>query len=72
MEFVHFPGIFDGMNAGDIYSIPIQGEHDNFPHLHVVIVELRGQCLVFPGFDASGHELRKTLDALEKQGLRST
>jgi hypothetical protein len=57
------------MSSGDIHSIPIQGEQDNFPHLHVVIVELRGQCLVFPGFDAGGYELQKTLKALEKQGL---
>lgn len=51
---------------GEIYSIPIQGRRDNFPHLQLVAATAGENNLVIPAFGSDGPELEAALKEFEK------
>jgi hypothetical protein len=58
--------------TGGVYAIPIQGRDNNYPHPHVIILEITGtkECLLIPAFSSEGVELELYLTAAETLGYR--
>ena len=56
--------------VGGVYKIPIQGRHNNYPHPHVVILEITGakECVIVPAFSSEGTELAMYVQALVSMG----
>jgi hypothetical protein len=54
---------------GQIYRVPIQGQTQNLPHPHVVLIELEKECWLIPAFGADGPEVQSLLKALQVMGV---
>jgi len=57
--------------VGGVYKVPIQGRHNNFPHPHVVVLEITGtkECVIVPGFSCEGVELGMYLQDMASMGM---
>ena len=54
----------------DIFQIIVDGEDDDFGHLHVVIIEIDSQQRLFiPAYDAKKEKVTRRCDALHKRGI---
>jgi hypothetical protein len=54
----------------DIFQINVEGEDDNFAHLHVVIINIDAQQRLFvPAYDATKEKVTDLCDALHKRGI---
>ena len=54
----------------DIHQITIEGQDDDFGHLHVVIIEIdSNQLLCIPAYDASKQKVAQLCDVLHQNGI---
>jgi hypothetical protein len=53
-----------------VYQAAIDGEDDDFAHLHVVVIEIdANQRLCIPAYDAAKPKVTSLCEALHKQGI---
>ncbi|HNO80504.1 MAG TPA: hypothetical protein PKN33_20845 [Phycisphaerae bacterium] len=56
---------------GDVYTIPIKGAHHQYPHPHVVVIEISGskESICVPAFSIEGAEVNLYLANIESLGI---
>jgi hypothetical protein len=57
--------------VGDVYTIPIKGTHHEYPHPHVVVIEISDskESVCVPAFSKDGAEVKIYLENIEALGI---